>query len=113
MAISWVVTPNNRRTAFYVFVAFVVSYIRYVIQYGEYWYNTVSMVFVMWFVHYIVLMIGAGIYSVVLSSWRAGLVPNRAKLDTDDVFVQFCAAALIIAVAIFVFYHFPAIGEFG
>lgn len=69
------------------------------------------MIFIMWFVHYVALMIGAVIYSVVLDSWRTRLTTNRAKLDTDDALIQFSVAALIIAIAIFVLFHFPESGE--
>ena len=101
---------ERRRAAFLVLTAFVIAYVRNTIQYGKYGIQPYADFLILWFIHYVALLITAGLYWVLLNSVRRKLLPGRGNVEAEDAILQFFVAILIGSIAIFVLYHWPEYG---
>jgi hypothetical protein len=90
----------------------VVAYVRQVVQYHAYSWETITQFLVSWFVHYIGVAFLAALACFFINRTQALFFSrdsHRPALDIDDALVYVSIVALVAAIAIFVLAHWVAI----
>jgi len=108
--IKRLLTIDRKRHAFLFAVALVVAWVRNVIQYRRFTFDTAWELFGFWFVHYIGIALCGVVYFVALQGARRHLLDtfdSSGETKPNDALVQFFLAVLVIAVAAFLLVFWP------
>jgi hypothetical protein len=108
------VSPSARRNILLAATGLVVAYVRTVLQYHRYSWETVSEFLVSWFIHYIgVGLLAAIAYGVIKANEKrflSGRNSSPGGLGMDEAFVYIPLTIIVCAIAIFVLAHWPSTG---
>ncbi len=93
----------------------VVAYVRQLVQYRQYSWETITQFLASWFIHYIgvaLLALLAGFFINRTHAFFFGPNSTRQPLDTDEALIYVAIVVLVAAVGIFVLAHWvPIEGE--
>jgi hypothetical protein len=103
-----VLSLSAKRNILLALTGLVVAYVRQVVQYHQYSWESVTQFFAFWFVHYIGIALLAALAYFFLNRTRVfffGPDPARPPLDIDAALIYVSIVVLVAPVAIFVLAH--------
>ena len=96
--------------------ALAVSYVRQILQYRAYSWDSFGDFALFWFIHYIGVWLLVAISFAFIKTWEKfflGDTPEYHKLDVDEAMYYVTATILVTAVVVFLLAHWPGAFDEG
>lgn len=103
-----ILSPEVRRNALLVITGLVVAYVRQVVQYGKYSWESIGQFLIMWLLHYLAVgFIAAISYGVIKGTEKIFLEyeDRRKSITFEQALVYVALISLVVATFIFILAH--------
>jgi hypothetical protein len=105
---------DSKRFVLVAMAGLAVAFVRQILQYQRYAWESWGLFFVSWFIHYVAIAIFIAITYACIMGWEKVFLGERAQhktLSLDHFLVYISIAVIVAAICIFVLAHWVPVGD--